>query len=240
MHPSFSRRNTYIFFESTLEWRCNGCDGVSNHQPHDCLLNGLFRHRSKKTSKLHFTGFCEGNSPGTGEFPAQMASNGEMFHLMTSSWSTRNDKMQEVYTMKYMQGWSSNPFHWCLSHHISNSMKTWCRHQMETFSALLALCAGNSPVTGEFPAQMPVTRSFEVFFDLRLNKRLSKQSWGWWFERHRTHYDVIVMINLIVILFLGMMLLQIFAHVRKLYRSVDKNLDVRKMNFPSYLKSKIC
>ena len=53
---------------------------------------------------------------------------------------------------------------------------------METFSALLALCAGNSPVTGEFPAQRPVTRSFGVFFDLRLNKRLSKQSWGWWFE----------------------------------------------------------
>ena len=44
------------------------------------------------------------------------------------------------------------------------------------------LC-GNSPVTGEFPAQRPVTRSFEVFFELRLNKRLSKQSWGWWFEK---------------------------------------------------------
>ena len=41
--------------------------------------------------------------------------------------------------------------------------------------------AGNSPVTGEFPAQRPVTRSFDVFFDLRLNKRSSKQSWGWWF-----------------------------------------------------------
>ena len=58
----------------------------------------------------------------------------------------------------------------------------WWRHQMKTFSALLALCAGNSPVTGEFPAQRPVTRSFDVFFDLRLNKRLSKQSWGWWYE----------------------------------------------------------
>ena len=58
----------------------------------------------------------------------------------------------------------------------------WWRHQMETFSALLAICAGNSPVNGEFPAQRPVTRSFDVFFDLRLNKRLSKQSWGWWFE----------------------------------------------------------
>ena len=53
---------------------------------------------------------------------------------------------------------------------------------METFSALLAICAGNSPVTGEFPAQRPVTRSLDVFFDLCLNKRLSKQSWGWLFD----------------------------------------------------------
>ena len=53
---------------------------------------------------------------------------------------------------------------------------------METFSALLAICAGKSPVPGEFPAQRPVTQSFDVCFDLRLNKRLSKQSWGWWFE----------------------------------------------------------
>ena len=59
---------------------------------------------------------------------------------------------------------------------------TWWRHQMVAFSALLAICAGNSPVNGEFSAQRPVTRSFDVFFDLRLNKRLSKQSWGWWFE----------------------------------------------------------
>ena len=58
----------------------------------------------------------------------------------------------------------------------------WWRHQMETFSALLVVCAGNSPVTGEFPAQRPVTRSFNVFFDMRLNKRLSKRSWDWWFE----------------------------------------------------------
>ena len=53
---------------------------------------------------------------------------------------------------------------------------SWWRHQMETFSALLAICAGNSPVPGEFPTQRPVTRSFDVFFDLRLKKRLSKQS----------------------------------------------------------------
>ena len=47
---------------------------------------------------------------------------------------------------------------------------------METFSALLALCEGNSPVTGEFPSLRPVTRSFDVFIDLRRNKRLSEQS----------------------------------------------------------------
>ena len=58
----------------------------------------------------------------------------------------------------------------------------WWRHQMETFSALLAFCVGNSPVPGEFPAQRPVTRIFDIFFDLRLNKQFTKQSWGWWYE----------------------------------------------------------
>ena len=62
-----------------------------------------------------------------------------------------------------------------------NHMAWWC-HQLETFSASLALCAGHSPVTGEFTSQSPVARSFDVFFALRLNKRLRKQSWGWWFE----------------------------------------------------------
>ena len=52
---------------------------------------------------------------------------------------------------------------------------------METLSALLAICAGNSPVPAEFPAQRPVARGFDVSFDLHPSKRLSKQSWGWWF-----------------------------------------------------------
>ena len=68
------------------------------------------------------------------------------------------------------------------THGMLIKQNVWWRHQMETFSALLAICAGNSPVPGEFPAQRPVTRSFDVFFDLRLNKRLSKQSCGRWFE----------------------------------------------------------
>ena len=62
------------------------------------------------------------------------------------------------------------------------SAVSWWRHGMETFSAWLALCAGNSSVTGEFPSQRPATRSFAVFFQLRLNKWLNKQWWGWWFE----------------------------------------------------------
>ena len=62
---------------SPLRWHHNGRDGVSNNQPHHYLLNRLFSHRSKKTSKFRVTGLCAGNSPVTGEFPAQMASNAE-------------------------------------------------------------------------------------------------------------------------------------------------------------------
>ena len=60
-----------------LHWRHNELDGVSNHQPNDCLLNLLFRRRSKETPKFRVTGLCAGNSPETGEFPAQRASNAE-------------------------------------------------------------------------------------------------------------------------------------------------------------------
>ena len=68
---------SHPFWLISPQWRHNGHDGVSNHQPYDCLLNHLFRCRSKKTSKLHITGLCAGNSLMTSEFPAQMASNVE-------------------------------------------------------------------------------------------------------------------------------------------------------------------
>ena len=71
----------YTHNDSSLQWRDNGCDGVSNHQPRHCLLNHLFRRRSKKTSKFRVTGLCAGNSPVTDEFPAQMASNAENISL---------------------------------------------------------------------------------------------------------------------------------------------------------------
>ena len=66
-------------FQFSLLWRHNERDGVSNYQPHDFLLNCLFRRRSKKTSKLRVTGLCEGNSPLTGEFPSQRPVRRKMF-----------------------------------------------------------------------------------------------------------------------------------------------------------------
>ena len=69
----------------------------------------------------------------------------------------------------------------CETNYVQNGCGgPWWRHQMETFSAWLAFCAGNSLVTGKFPSQRPVTRSFDVFFDL--NKPLSKKSRRQWFE----------------------------------------------------------
>ena len=69
--------HTPVVLATSLRWRHNEHDGVSNHQPHHCLLNRLFRRRSKKTPKLSVTGLCAGKSPVPGEFPVQMASNAE-------------------------------------------------------------------------------------------------------------------------------------------------------------------
>ena len=86
---------------TTLQWRHNGLDGVSNHQRHDCLLNRLFGRRSTKTSKLPVTGLCAENSPGTGEFPSQMASNAEMFPFddgITSNKTLICEKFNDFFT----------------------------------------------------------------------------------------------------------------------------------------------
>ena len=118
----------------------------------------------------------------------------------TASWNVmKNDKTHSL--EQYNQGKYNVELRIAsLTHSIytcsptsTYSFKPRRRHRMETFSMLLVLCAGNSPVTGEFPSQRPVMRSFAVFFDLRLYKRLSKQSRCWWFETHRVHCDVTVM-----------------------------------------------
>ena len=79
------RDHMIVWGNMPLQWRHNGRDGVSNHQPHDCLLNRLLRHRSKKTSKLRVAGLFGGNSPLTGESPHKGPVMRKRFSLMTSS-----------------------------------------------------------------------------------------------------------------------------------------------------------
>ena len=90
-----------------------------------------------------------------------------------------NNRSRKYNTHRHHNSWGSD---WPRLQEKKSDGIPWWRHQKGTSSALLALCAGNSPVTDEFPAQRTVTRGFGVFFDLRLNERLSKQRWGWWFE----------------------------------------------------------
>ena len=100
-------------FPLTLQWRHNGCDIASNHQPHDCLLNRLFRRRSKKTSKLRVTGLCVRNSPETGEFPAQMASNAEN----VSIWWRHHEKIGTQEPCNFSANRVSNVYEnliWCI------------------------------------------------------------------------------------------------------------------------------
>ena len=94
--------NGYIVYrclDISVQWRHDGHDSVSNHQPYDCLLNRLFRRRSKKTSKLRVTGLCAGNSPGAGEFPARMASNAENVSIWWRHHDKGRDKRNAVYIL---------------------------------------------------------------------------------------------------------------------------------------------
>ena len=108
---------------------------------------------------------CAGNSSVTDEFPSQRPvtqSFDVFFDPHMNKWLSKQSKRRQFET----------PSHSLIRRHCQHS---WWRHQMEIFSALLAICAGNSPAPGEFPAQRPVTRVFNVFFDL-------PQPWGWGFE----------------------------------------------------------
>ena len=171
------------------------------------LLNRLFRLRSKKTPQLRVTGLCAGTSPVTGEVPAnKMASDAENVSIMIA-WTTGTVpqtvrdyevSLQTIYNRLYFVVEGHSHTLTCTratltvmpntvrpdgySSRESLQTDTWWRHQMETYLALLALCAGNSLVTGEFTSQRPVTWRFDVFFALCLNKRLSKQSWSLWFD----------------------------------------------------------
>ena len=111
-----------------------------------------------------------GNSPVTGEFPAQKP--------VTRCFDIFFDLHMNKRLSNRSWGWWFETL----------------SHQFWRPCNVLALCAGNSPVTGQFPVQMPVTRGFGVFFDLRMNKRLSKQSEAGDLRHYRAQYNVTVMI----------------------------------------------
>ena len=117
----------------------------------------------------HFTHIIQGYSAGS----RACLSHCQWIHSERHCWLIN---MNPPRVIAYSYSWKKQNKSYCAY------LMAWWPHQMETFSALLTLCAGNSRGTGEFPAQRPVTRSFDIFFDLRLNKRFSKQSRIWWFE----------------------------------------------------------
>ena len=105
---------------TSLQWRHNERDGVSNHQPHNCLLNRLFRRRSKKTSQLCVTGLYVGNSPVTGEFPAQRASNAENVSIWWRQTALLRILFVSVGGMHHAHGFNLLQFARHLSRHISH------------------------------------------------------------------------------------------------------------------------
>ena len=97
------------FKQLSSQWPHNEHNGVPNHQPHDCLLNRLFWCRSKKTSKLRFTGLCEGNSPVTGEFPTQRASTVENVSIW---WHHHVDRISIIFITSYPASESDLQLYW--------------------------------------------------------------------------------------------------------------------------------
>ena len=120
--------------DMSLQWRHNWHDGVSNHQPHHCLLNNLVCRRSKKISKLRLTGICAGNSPVTGEFPAQMASNAEK----VSIWWRHH--VHEITLISPRSWWVKNECYFCI-HNNNTHLESWsiCHRDINHFLWQFAL-----------------------------------------------------------------------------------------------------
>ena len=112
-----------------LVWRHNGRDGVSTHQPHDCLLNLSCRCRSKKTSKLRVTGLCAWNSPVAGEFPAQMASNAEN----VSIWWRHHALVQSQFII-WSNGWTPSGTHEPMIDPPSENFKNFAHIQIFSYT----------------------------------------------------------------------------------------------------------
>ena len=123
----------------SLRWRHNDYDGVSNHQPHGCLLNRLFRRRSKKTSKLRVTDLCVVNSPGPSSSPHKGQLRGKCFHLMTLSCVRRSlSHSGSIKTAKYGQ-----PV-WTLTSTDARAWFALCSHTRITWRYVLRRAANQN------------------------------------------------------------------------------------------------
>ena len=130
---------------------------------------------------------CEGNPLMTDEFPSQMASDAKgVSNDMASSWTSKRVLPEGAKSHRFpnrITPWCGSVFYWCNLRVNGLSQRDRVNKRRHyTHCRLLVLCEGNSTVTDEFPSKRPVTRGVDVFFDLLLNKQLSKQSWGWLFE----------------------------------------------------------
>ena len=150
----------------SLHWLHNGCDSVSNHQPHDCLHNRLFRRRSKETWKPRVTGLCVGNSPETGEFPAQMASNAENVSIW---WRHHVSYISNVPKYAIMDQWQIG---------IDTVMMTsWHGSTRLSYYWPILRRIHRWPV--DFPHKAPVMPSFHVFYNTSTDELLKKSSCRW-------------------------------------------------------------
>ena len=146
-----------LYHDSVIDATTTQCQ-INNKLPRNVFLR-LFKRTSKKTSKLRVTGLCKGNFPG--EFPAQKTSNAENVSILWRHYGSNS----LVWIVK--KGVVGN-----ISFMYDDVIKR--KHYPRYWSFVRGIHRS--------PSQRPVTRSFDVFFGLRLNKRLSKQSWGWWFK----------------------------------------------------------
>ena len=149
-----------------LRWRHNDLAGVSNHQPHGCLLNRLFRRRSNKTSKLRVTGLCVGNSPGPVNSPHKGPVTRKMFPFDDVIMDSKISRQM----MNYIDEFRTCSVRWIISE-IGILMMSWHGNTIRINDIL----CGESATDRQFPTQDKMQR-FGTLFAYELNKILNKQS----------------------------------------------------------------
>ena len=160
------------WYTVALQWRHNGRDDVSNHQPHECSLNRLFRCRSKEASQLRVTGLCVGNLPVTGEFPAQRASNAENASIWwrQQGWFAYNQAWRKHYCVLYVNvvlKWSL-PIYGMITALHGGSVP-WCIHYSDVIMCAMFL-------------KTPASRLFTQAH-IKVNMKALRH-WALWAEFH--------------------------------------------------------